>query len=453
MPVERLMPDGRVLVVGTTADYIDLIDRRFPRRAFFLTDPEERRRARETAPSDNPEILCALTDPVAALEAVKAHLERTKLSLSGITSFDCESMELAAFLAERFGLAYQRLETIRIVRDKSRTKEIWQKHGVECPCSAMVTTEPELMSFADRVGYPVVLKPLTGSGSELTFKCNNRDECLRLFRQVVVGLERRSGSRMFAPSSSAVEGIDPLSVVVAEEWVEGPEFSCDFIIEDGAVRIIRIAGKVPSGRLTFGTTFAYLLPAILPDGWDEIRLAQQLHEAASALGIERAIGMIDFIVRDGRPCFLELTPRPGGDCLPPLILRSCGLDMLGLALDFAERKAITIPPASAWTRLVGVRAFAKTEGKIIRQDTTAVMAQPTVVECYLKRAPGHVVKLPPEDYDSWLLGHIVFRPTSHLYPMIEQEGEALVSRLVVEIENRHDQKLRGLSPANGRTAE
>jgi biotin carboxylase len=446
------MPDGRVLVVGTTADYIDLINRRYPRRALFLTDPAERRRARETAPAEDSEILSGLTDAVAAFEAVSAHLDRWQLCLSGITCFDCESMELAAHLAQRFGLAYPLPETIRTVRDKSRTKEAWQAAGVECPQAALVTGEKDLVAFTDRVSGSIVLKPLTGSGSELTFKCNDRVEALRSYRQTISGLARRTGSRMFAGSAHS-GGVDPLSVVLAEEMVEGPEFSCDFMIESGAVRIIRIAGKVPSSRLTFGTTFAYLLPARLPNGLNEATLTEKLRQAAVALGIERAVCMVDFIVRDNRPCFLELTPRPGGDCLPPLIMRSCGLDMLELALDFSEGKPVSIPPESNWTRLVGVRVFARSEGQIVRQDSAPVLAHPSVVECYLKRVPGHFVKLPPEDYDSWLLGHIVFRPTSYPYPLLEREGEALVSRLVVEIENRHDQKLRGFGPSHGRASE
>ncbi len=438
------MPEERVLVVGTTADYIDLIDRRYPRRAIFLTDPAERERARETTPAQESEILCSLIEPETAFAAVEAHLKKWNLRLSGITSFDCESMELAAILAQRFGLAYSRPETIRLVRDKARTKEAWQKQGIECPRSALVADEKELLAFADKIGGPLVLKPLTGSGSELTFRCNDRDECRRAFRKVVDGLSKRTGSRMFAASVSAV---------VAEEWVEGPEFSCDFIIDAGQVRIIRIAGKVLSSRLTFGTTFAYLLPAQLPYGLDEISLTDKLRAAATALGIERAVCMVDFIVRDSRPCFLEITPRPGGDCLPPLIKRSCGLDMLGLALDFSEDKPIMILPTSQWTPLVGARVFAQIEGKIVRQDTAAVLACPEVLECYLKRVPGHIVKLPPEDYDSWLLGHIIFRPTSYTYQSIEQEAVILASRLVVEIENCHDQKLRELRPSHGRTAE
>jgi hypothetical protein len=33
-----------------------------------------------------------------------------------------------------------------------------------------------------------------------------------------------------------------------------------------------------------------------------------------------------------------------------------------------------------------------------------------VHEIHLIRKAGHSIKLPPDDYDSWLLGHIIFEP-------------------------------------------
>jgi len=447
------MRDGRVLVVGTTADYIDLINSRYPGRALFVTDFRERQKAREAAPGPGVEVLADLSRAGQVNSVLLEHLERRHQKVSGVTSFDCESMELAAHLAASFGLPYPSPEVIRLVRDKFRTKQVWQERGVSSPRAALVESERDALSFGDRVGYPLVLKPLTGSGSELTFKCLDRAECARHFHLVKSGLAARDGSRMYSAPVDDAGGPNPLSVIVAEEFVEGSEYSCDFIIESDCVRIIRVAGKIRSTSLAFGTTLAYLLPAELPDGLDRTCLAERLRSASRALGIDRAVCMVDFIVRDKQPCFLELTPRPGGDCLPPLIMRSCGLDMLGLALDFAEGRPITVPPESEWSRLVGARMFAATRGTIRRLNTTAVTAHPGVAECYLKRATGHVVKLPPEDYDSWLLGHVIFRPSSLDYDQIEQESEAIASRLDVEFETRHDQKFRGLRSSHRRLAK
>ena len=57
------MQNNRVLVVGTTADYVDIINRRFPQRAIFVTDVKERSRAIEVPPSSKDELLCDLSDP------------------------------------------------------------------------------------------------------------------------------------------------------------------------------------------------------------------------------------------------------------------------------------------------------------------------------------------------------------------------------------------------------
>ncbi|MEW5796239.1 MAG: ATP-grasp domain-containing protein [Candidatus Zixiibacteriota bacterium] len=447
------MPDGRVLVVGTTSDYIDLISRRYPERALFVTDALERRKARELPPSPGNEVLVDLRQSDAVYQSLVAHLSEYHLKLNGVACYDCESMALAADLAGRFGLAYPSVESIHLLRDKFRTKQIWQERGVNCPRAVLVRSERDVLRFADSVGYPIVLKPLTGSGSELTFRCDDRKQCLKHYSQVKSGLGKLAGSRMYSIADAEVAAGTMQPAIVTEKLVEGPEYSCDFIIEGDTVRIIRIAGKIRSCRLTFGTTLAYLLPARLPDGLDTSHLAGKLRDASKALGIDRAVCMVDFIMHNKRPCFLELTPRPGGDCLPPLIMRSCGLDMLGVALDFAESRPVSAPPEAEWTRLVGARMFARQEGMISRLDTGAVQAHPAVVECWLKRSPGHVVTLPPEDYESWLLGHVIFKPSSLHYHLLERESEAIVSRLAVDFETRHEQKLRGLLSPHRRAAE
>jgi hypothetical protein len=165
---------------------------------------------------------------------------------------------------------------------------------------------------------------------------------------------------------------------------------------------------------------------------DEV-LSQHLKRAAEAMGMDRAFCMVDFIMRDDVPVFLELTPRPGGDCLPPLIRHACGSDILGLELDFAEGRPLHIPPIAQWHTLIGVRMFADRPGRIVRLDTRAIEADPRVKEVYLKRSLGHVVELPPEDYDSWLLGHIIFEANSSI--SIENQCHDLAAKLIVEMEN------------------
>jgi len=422
----------RVVVVGTTSDYIDVLCRRFPGRALFITDPRERAKASEPDPDPASEVLCDLSDPAGVLAALRAHLSRWAIAPSGIACYDDESMALAAALATAFSLPYASAEAVSLCRSKFACKQAWRRAGLPCPAAELVRTEAEVLRFHAQVGAPVVLKPLTGSGSEFPFLCNNEGECAAAVRALRVGLGERRDARMYAPQGPHGERLDPRQVFVNEEFVQGTECSCDFIVDGARVEIIRLASKIAAHEHSFGTTLAYIVPGELPATVDPARFRRQLLEAAHALGIERSICMLDFVVRDGEAVMLEMAPRLGGDCLPPLVRQSCGLDTLGMVLDFAERRPVAIPAPSQWRRLVGLRLFASQAGVISGFDVTALVDDRRVLECHLKRRPGHRVELPPDDYDSRLLGHVVFEPQAD--SDVAEGCRELAAKLVLDTE-------------------
>jgi biotin carboxylase len=428
------MSNKRVLVVGTTADYIDIINRRFPQRALFITDVNERARATEPPPSPEDELLCDLSQPEQIPVALRKHLSRWRMELSGITCFDCESMPTAAFIAHSFGLSYPSTEAVAKCRDKYVCRQIWRQAGLPCPDVELVHNASDAISFLHKINGPAVLKPLTGSGSELILLCSTEDECVVAFNTLQSRLASHLDLRMYAPYVCDGKKVDPHRVFAIEEFVQGDEYSCDFTVDGDHVEIIRIARKILDPKQAFGTTLAYLLPNPLPEGLEEDNFRNQLSTAAKSLGLDRAICMLDFIVRDNRAFMIELAPRPGGDCLPPLLLNSCGMDILGYTLNFAEGHPFISKESLQWRPLVGVRLFAKCSGEIERIDSSALLKDHRVVESHLKRGPGHRVVLPPEDYDSRLLGHAIFEPTGP--ESIENECIEIASKLKIEIKKQ-----------------
>ena len=405
------MPERRTLVVGATSDYIETIHRRFPGRALFITDPAERARAHEPRPEPRAEVLCALTRPDEALSALRRRLARWRIDLSGVTCFDCESLDLAARLASALSHSFPSTEAVAACRSKFECKRLWQAAGLPCPRSELVSELDEAFRFMARVRRPIVIKPLTGSGSELTFLCEGEASCREAFAVLSSRLPFHGDTRMYAAFPGEQDGRppDPHRTFIAEEFIDGEEYSCDFALDDGRVTVIRIARKAPARDHSFGTTRAYLVPAKLPEPVNS-GFERQLLEASQAVGLVRCLCMLDFVVRDGRAFMLEVAPRPGGDCLPPLILRSSGLDILGLALDFAEMKELDLPDPSRWRPLVGARLLADRAGLLRRVDDSALRRDTRVIESYVKVGPDHRVLLPPEDYDSRVLGHVLFAP-------------------------------------------
>jgi hypothetical protein len=218
---------------------------------------------------------------------------------------------------------------------------------------------------------------------------------------------------------------------VIESFLEGQEYSCDFILVQRHLKIIRTAKKHIASDQPIGTTLAYAIPAALPPQLDQQNFKHQLYTAARSLGLKRAVCMVDFIVKRDVAFLLEMTPRPGGDCLPWMIRQSCGLDMLGLAMDFAEGIPVHIPDASRWKPVVGLRLLAETAGVIQHIDGSGLKQSSSVRDFRLKVRPGSRIKLPPQDYDSRVLGHVIFQPDPS--QSVQMQCSALRTKLKIEM--------------------
>ena len=421
-----LPAEVRGLVVGTTADYIDWLRRRRPGRALFLTDLRERRRVREQGPAPQEEIVCDLNDPADVRWRLEQYLANHRITLEGVLAFDCEAMALTAEIASAYSLPYPTPRSIADCRNKARAIQLWRHHRLAVPRSQQVASPGEAVRFLIRHGGPCVLKPVNGSGSELIFRCDSTVDCQRRFGEIRHGLDRRRRHPLYASQNHAE------SPLVIETLIEGTEYSCDFAIADDRVTPIRLTRKIMAHHLGFGTVGAYCLGPVRPSEIDAAKFERTLYQAARAIGITRAICMLDFIVHQGRMVLLELAPRPGGDCLPWLLRRACNLDILALLLDFSCRRTVSIPSCADSDNLIAVRLYAPHGGIIGEMDTTRIKNDRRVQEIHLIRNPGHRITMPPGDYDSRILGHLIFKPNSE--SDLEQQCWDVISKFVVRME-------------------
>ena len=412
-------------MVGATPDYIDWIRSSSPGEALFLTDPVLRRGAREPCPAPAEEALCDLSDDGQVRHSLQRHLHKYGLHLDGVVCYDCESMELAAVLAREYSLSYPSVQAVKNCRDKYLSKILWQKQGLNTPQVKQIGSATEAAEFFSDLGGACVLKPVSGSGSELIFDCRDTRTCEKRFRDIQQGLQQRQGNRLY--KSFFLE--EP--VILAEALVDGDEYSCDFVLENGQARVIRLTRKILSSGGPFGTTLGYLLPAELPTTVDEEHFLQTLVSSAGALGLVRAVCMLDFIIHKGRLVLLELAPRPGGDCLPFLLRRCRNLDILKLFLDFSRGRPLRLLKKTGSGTCIGLRLHAGSGGTLKTVDVGRLQQDKRVAEVYLKHRPGHRIKMPPEDYDSWILGHVIFHPDGRGEPQVE--CRELLEKLIVEI--------------------
>jgi biotin carboxylase len=243
------------------------------------------------------------------------------------------------------------------------------------------------------------------SGSELTYFCDRQEDAVEAVQTIKKGLQRRSRDKIINRDHLIDE-----NSFLCEEFIPGDEYSCDFICNGSGVTIIRTARKYLMEEGPAGTVQAYEVPGMPREKAEALNLRENIAEAIEVLGLERCMGMADFIIHNGEPYFLEITPRPGGDCLPQVIEHSCGMNILEAHIDFAAERDLRIPPESEWKRTVGLRVHARKRGSLSTIRLWVGRISQEILETGWYREAGDRISLPPDDYRTWVLGHIIFRP-------------------------------------------
>ena len=149
------MADRRVIVVGTTGDYIEKLLAQFKNRVFFITDQNERSKWSGPSPGRFIELVCDFGRPFNVLEKTLYHLAKIQMEPTGITCFDCESLQLTAFLARFLRLPFATEKSVVLSRSKYLSYKVWTEAGINCPDSFLISTADEAVSIFDQLDNPI----------------------------------------------------------------------------------------------------------------------------------------------------------------------------------------------------------------------------------------------------------------------------------------------------------
>jgi len=405
------MSSSPMIVVGTTPDYVVRISKKRSSGSVLFILDQRYLDSDLLAGLDRSILIFADQEQYdETLVSLKKRLSQGHVSDPRFACFDCESLIMASRLANYFKSPFPPTDAILITRSKFLSREAWRKAGLDNPRAVLASDVDQTLKWFHEFKRDIVLKPISGSGSELVFRCINESGVRESVSIIEEQLQKRRHNPLFRPMQDPLtsEVIDPCERWVVEEYVSGQEFSCDFILHEGKVHIVREAGKIKADDQTFGSVMAYILPSAYPEGFHREELYRVFSLAAKSLGYKWGHFMVDFIIRKGRVLILEMTPRPSGDSIPDLLEAATGRDILAEYMDFMAGRfdASRIPqmPANPYA---SINFFIPGSGIITEIDVSEVMNQPGTVAMFLKKNVGDRVTLPPDDYDNRLLGHCI----------------------------------------------
>ena len=125
---------------------------------------------------------------------------------------------LAAELRRHFGVSGLSVEQAHRFRDKEAMKQALDEAGIRTPRHEAVASVADCWEAAERIGFPLILKPIDGAGSADTYRVNTSDE----LRSVLPRLRH-------------------VPVISVEEFIDGEEFTFDTICIGGKIAYHNIA--------------------------------------------------------------------------------------------------------------------------------------------------------------------------------------------------------------------
>lgn len=307
------------------------------------------------------------TDPVEALPPKvrrylagyrQAPLQDTRATLEVVRSWglrldraEClwePFVELAAEVRAMYGIPGMSVETARAFRDKELMKRRVEAAGLRVPHHARARSEAEVRAAVERIGYPVILKPIAGAGSADTFRVDDA-------RELAVALARTRH----------------VAEVSVEEFVDGEEFTFDTVSIDGRPAFFNVAQYHPRPLIARSNEWVSPMVMVLRDvGHPKLRGGIEL-----GLGVLDAMGMGTGFTHmewyrktDGEVVFGEIGGRSPGGHLVDQMNFSCDIDL------FRE-----------WARAVCWKAF---EAKVERRYNVAIVFKRALGQGRITRIDG-----------------------------------------------------------------
>jgi biotin carboxylase len=280
------------------------------------------------------------------VERSVAAIESGGSRFDGIGTIEEFAGGFAARIAERLGLPFHSIEAADAARDKHRARELCAAAGIPGPRFARIETSDDLDKAARTVGFPAVLKPVSGVGSVQTHKVRDAVELRRRF-DAVNDQVRSNGASSPAPSDSDRDWFDLMwsgePAFVLESWIEGRKYDVDILLE--------------GGRLAYGRATDDLEPCglrdvrrIAPAGLDTDEERELVEHAASCV---RALGFGDgaFNVEVKRtvdgPRTIEINGRLGGYSTVDIHHAVWGVDLVAHWLRSCFRLPLRIDAKAA----------------------------------------------------------------------------------------------------------
>eukprot|EP00884_Botryococcus_braunii_P015647 jgi/Botrbrau1/2766/Bobra.0164s0043.1 len=360
-------------------------------------------------------------------------------AVDAVTSFWELAQPLVSRLAEALGLQANPPRAVDVAREKQETRRVMAEAGLPTPANMVIRGPEDLAEASERVGFPAVLKPISGGGSLGVKRVNSAEELEREYARGIKemgSVVRAKDGNLVTQDDGGTTGKKGVYVAVQfmlEQYLDGPEVDVDLVFNNGEVVYGAITDNWPTIEPYFNETGSNCPSTLPPD--QQQQLCQLSVAASKALGFQLGVLHVEAKFTSHGPHLIEINSRMGGGGVYKINKLVWGIDLVEEQL----LAACSIPsqpylPDSPLCYLAEYSVNAKTTGILQNDDfLEEVLQDPELIYANVLVSPGSKVVCAEDGLPTWLFEVCLVRPSLQeaidAVKAIEVETEAKIKIL------------------------
>jgi D-alanine-D-alanine ligase-like ATP-grasp enzyme len=265
----------------------------------------------------------------------------------GVVTYSELLLRPQADIAEKLGLPGNSPDSVRAAQSKARQREIFAAAGVPSPRYAVIGGADGLAAAAAAIGFPAVVKPSLGAGSQGVRPVGDLEELIGAYTKLT------AENTPFIQEDTSVVLEEQLDLMGRDDSPYAGYCSVESLIHDGEITHIAICDRL---RLRHGyIEEGLVLPTRLDDDVQH-RLENLAAQAIQALGLRSGATHTEIAFGDGELRVIEVNARAGG----PVVGMMAAAGDYDFAADIARVALGVAPPGRprfpgvAWFRFLPV---------------------------------------------------------------------------------------------------
>lgn len=300
-----------------------------------------------------------------------------------------------AKLRELLGIQGQNYFSALLYRDKYIMKQFAKIIGLNVPEFSTFSEPCELMEKVSKIGFPILIKPLSKSGSEGVQVLKNKEEYDDY-------LEKKS---LWG------ENYD------VEQFILGDMYHVDGIVENNELKFVSVSkywnslGKSTTlMESTQNTTITFADFTINKSDWEFLLLKGETKKFVEKSNFNNGTIHAEFIIseKDKTPYFIEIASRTGGLMISDTIEKKYGIIMNEVSFYLQVGQKVTYPLKNEPENFGFLTVFPQNK-KLIEYDVSKIKQDLNVIDFYENHKIGKHYK--STEYMNHI-GLILFKGTS-----------------------------------------